>query len=81
MACHGGQVSKVQVTDMRDNTFYARVFFCNDKMEEVDSIDARPSDAINLAVRFGVCARRSHPLCVTVTPSTLLSRACVHSFT
>jgi len=47
------KVSKVQVTDMRDNTFYARVFFCNDKMEEVDSIDARPSDAINLAVRFG----------------------------
>jgi bifunctional DNase/RNase len=47
------RVSKVQVTDMRDNTFYARVFFQNEKGEDVDSIDARPSDAINLAVRFG----------------------------
>lgn len=47
------KVAKVTVTDMRDNTFYARIFFANQKDEEVDSIDARPSDAINLAVRFG----------------------------
>ena len=36
-------VSKIEVCDLRDNTFYARIFFTS---EEKDfSMDARPSDA------------------------------------
>ena len=43
-------VSKIEVCDLRDNTFYARIFFTS---EEKDfSMDARPSDAIAIALRF-----------------------------
>ena len=43
-------VSKVEVCDLKDNTFYARIYFVS---EENDfSIDARPSDAIAIAIRF-----------------------------
>ena len=46
----GFTVSRVTITELREGTFYARV-----KMENsaLDEIDARPSDAIALAVRFG----------------------------
>jgi len=50
----GYKVTHVIVTDMRDNTFYARVCYVSTgdgEKKELD-IDARPSDAINLAVRF-----------------------------
>jgi bifunctional DNase/RNase len=40
------------VTEMRDNTFFARIFYAG-PTGEVTDVDARPSDAINLAVRFG----------------------------
>ncbi len=43
-------VSGVEVVDIRNNTFYARInFMCRDKHF---SMDARPSDAIALALRF-----------------------------
>lgn len=42
----------VQVTEMRDNTFFARIFYAAPSGDVTD-VDARPSDAINLAVRFG----------------------------
>jgi bifunctional DNase/RNase len=45
----GVTVSKVEVCDLRDNTFYARIFFSS-KDGSYD-IDARPSDAIALALR------------------------------
>ena len=42
-------ITKVEVCDLRDNTFYARIHF---KMkDEAYNIDARPSDAIALALR------------------------------
>ena len=41
----GGRIDSVAITTVRDNTFYAVVSTCGDE------IDARPSDAINLAVR------------------------------
>jgi len=45
----GGEVSHILVNDMRDDTFYARIFVnVNGKLMDVDS---RPSDAIALAVR------------------------------
>ncbi len=46
----GFSVSKVIVTDIRDNTFYAVIELINEKGEIV-TLDARPSDAIALALR------------------------------
>ena len=43
-------VSKVEVCDLKDSTFYARIYFAS-KDSNFD-IDARPSDAIALALRF-----------------------------
>ena len=44
-------ISKVEVCDLRDNTFYARIHFSLN--DESYNIDARPSDAIALALRAG----------------------------
>jgi len=48
----GGEISRIVVTDLRDDTFYARITVHLDgqRME----IDSRPSDAIALAVRANV---------------------------
>ena len=43
-------IVKVEVCDLKDNTFYARIYFVS-KDQSFD-IDARPSDAIALALRF-----------------------------
>ena len=43
-------VAKVEVCDLRDNTFYARIYFVSEKRNF--DIDARPSDAIALALRY-----------------------------
>ena len=43
-------IAKVEVCDLRDNTFFARIYFVS-KDNNFD-IDARPSDAIALALRF-----------------------------
>jgi bifunctional DNase/RNase len=45
----GGRVSKVEVCDLKDNTFYAQIHLLTG--ERVMTIDARPSDAIALALR------------------------------
>jgi len=48
---HAGVViEKVEVCDIIDNTFYARIYFAGGS--ETFSMDARPSDAIALALRF-----------------------------
>ena len=44
-----GEVVKVTVTEMRENTYYARITIVQDGREL--EIDSRPSDAIALAVR------------------------------
>ena len=43
-------ITKVEVCDLKDNTFYARIHFLS-KEGEFD-MDARPSDAIALALRY-----------------------------
>jgi bifunctional DNase/RNase len=43
----------VRVTDIIANTYYARVHVARAGGEGEVDVDARPSDAINLAVRFG----------------------------
>jgi bifunctional DNase/RNase len=45
----GGTVERVVVSDLRDDTFFARVFISANGREI--EIDSRPSDAIALAVR------------------------------
>lgn len=43
-------VKKVEVCDLRNNTFYARIHFTSE--DRVFDMDARPSDAIAIALRF-----------------------------
>ena len=47
----GWTVTKVSVSDIKDNTFYAEIRISKNGKEHV--IDSRPSDAIALAVRAG----------------------------
>lgn len=44
-------VAKIEVCDIRENTFYAEIFFTSE--EKKFSMDARPSDAIAIALRYG----------------------------
>lgn len=44
----GSTLLEVQINDLQDGTFYAHLIFDNTSVE----IDARPSDAIALALRF-----------------------------
>lgn len=44
------KVSKAEICDLKDNTFYARIYFISE--DRTFSIDARPSDAIAIALRF-----------------------------
>ena len=43
----GSELSEIIISELKDGTFFARLTF------ESQEIDARPSDAIALAVRFG----------------------------
>lgn len=47
----GSRVARVIVCDLRDSTFFAEIVLLRDGAEAV--IDARPSDAIALALRAG----------------------------
>lgn len=45
----GAKLTKVTIDDLKNNTFYAKLFLQNDN--KVICIDARPSDAVALALR------------------------------
>ena len=45
----GATIRKVCVEELRNNTFYAKIFI--EKNDEIVGIDARPSDSIALALR------------------------------
>jgi bifunctional DNase/RNase len=47
----GGEILRIVVSDLSDRTFYAQIVVGTDGEEVV--VDARPSDAIALAVRAG----------------------------
>lgn len=49
----GGRVEKVEINDIKDGTYYATIYM-KDVLGKLHKIDARPSDAINLALRFKV---------------------------
>jgi bifunctional DNase/RNase len=44
------EVSRIEVCDLKDNTFYAKIFCSSPEKEFI--LDARPSDAIALALRL-----------------------------
>ncbi len=43
------KVTKIEINDLKDNTFFANIYFLKDEASVV--VDARPSDAIALALR------------------------------
>jgi bifunctional DNase/RNase len=43
-------ISKIEVCDLKDNTFFAKIYFISEDANF--EMDARPSDAIALALRF-----------------------------
>lgn len=47
----GAEVLRVEVNDLKDNTFYATVFLKKGRGKKEIAVDARPSDAIALALR------------------------------
>ncbi|KAA8532033.1 hypothetical protein F0562_006825 [Nyssa sinensis] len=47
----GYEVKMVQITERLVNTYFARIFFCKSGEKDILSVDARPSDAINVAKR------------------------------
>jgi bifunctional DNase/RNase len=44
-----GAVAKIIIAELRDSTFYAKIFI--QKADEIVGIDARPSDSIAIALR------------------------------
>lgn len=46
------KVEKVVINDLSEGTFFAQILCQNDESEPIE-LDARPSDAIALAIRFG----------------------------
>ncbi|MEE8367374.1 MAG: bifunctional nuclease family protein [Thermoanaerobaculia bacterium] len=46
----GAEVSRILISDLKDNTFYASIFLRSHNRQEV-TLDSRPSDAIALAIR------------------------------
>jgi hypothetical protein len=44
------QINRIDICDLRDNTFYAEIHFASE--ERSFTMDARPSDAIALALRY-----------------------------
>lgn len=47
----GGEIRRIDIVDLKENTFYARMLVERDGEEH--SIDARPSDALALGLRAG----------------------------
>ncbi|PIU19088.1 MAG: hypothetical protein COT16_00130 [Elusimicrobia bacterium CG08_land_8_20_14_0_20_44_26] len=47
----GGKVKYVLITDVINNTFYSRIYI--ERFGDVIDVDARPSDAICLAIKSG----------------------------
>jgi hypothetical protein len=46
----GMELEKIEICDLNNNTYYAKIFFSGD-LGDIE-MDARPSDAISLAIRF-----------------------------
>lgn len=53
----GAKITSVDVVDLRHHTFFARIVLQREGSEEPIHVDARPSDAIALAMRAGAPLR------------------------
>lgn len=53
MRALGAEIQRIEIVDLKNNTFYARLVLQNKKGETVAAVDARPSDAVALALRAG----------------------------
>lgn len=68
MSCE--QVTKVCITALVENTYHARVYYAKEGSKEEIVVDSRPSDALNLAIRFSaqvyinraVADKMAHPM-------------------
>ena len=49
----GAEIRRVDIVDLRENTFYAQVVLTEAGGEKTAVVDARPSDALALALRAG----------------------------
>jgi len=49
----GASIHTIDIVDLRQNTFFAEIVLAGGNGEVVGSLDARPSDAIALALRAG----------------------------
>lgn len=49
----GAKLSRVEITDLRNHTFFARLVLTREENDTPVFVDARPSDAIALALRAG----------------------------
>lgn len=49
----GAKLARVEIVDLRENTFFARLILTTASSEEEIQVDARPSDALALAMRAG----------------------------
>lgn len=49
----GAEIMRIDIVDLRENTFYAQLVLQNESGDVTAVIDARPSDAIALALRAG----------------------------
>lgn len=51
LAALGAKVVRIEVTELKEDTFYALIYVQNSKGDEI-TIDSRPSDAIAIALRM-----------------------------
>jgi uncharacterized protein len=49
----GGEIARVDIVDLKKNTFFAQLVLRDPKSQDVKLVDARPSDAVALALRAG----------------------------
>jgi len=49
----GAKLARVEIVDLRENTFFARLILTTANSEEEIQVDARPSDALALGMRAG----------------------------
>ena len=56
------RVQRCDIVDLRDNTFYAQLVLATNGGDTTAVVDARPSDAIALALRAGAEIRVAEPI-------------------
>lgn len=50
----GYEITKIEINDVDDQTYFSSIFMNNEKMQHEIQIDSRPSDAIAVALRADV---------------------------